>query len=276
MRGFIPVTVVMAVLLVPAAEVSGALEAQPSVWNIVALGDSDASGEGDSTGLGWVGRYARLLRQELGLKVVVTNLAENGKTSSELRSLVRSDTVRARSAEEGADRPRRHRRSRPRSRRERLGAGTCQADACYAADLQAFGRNLAATAAVVRKLRSSKKAVLRAITLPNPIPGGADVVPPFITQEIGVYQSDTPEAADLQRDDEASGPLRRRLPGVQRAHGNRERVREGLAGPRIRAATRAERTTTHGPARFRDGACATSLSGTLIGAVKPKPLDPAE
>src|SRR5439155_11319905 len=86
--------VVFVVALVAGAAVSRA--AQPPVWNVVALGDSDTTGEGDASGLGWVGRYGRLLRQKLGFKVVVTNLAQEGRTSAELLSDVRSDaTTRA-------------------------------------------------------------------------------------------------------------------------------------------------------------------------------------
>jgi lysophospholipase L1-like esterase len=164
---------------------------QPAVWNVVALGDSDTTGEGDATGLGWVGRYARLLRQKLGLKVVVTNLANGGKTSADLLSELRSDAATRAAVKKaqivlvgigGADLG---------AGDGRLEAGTCKGTACYAADLRAFGRNLDATAAVVRKLRSPKQAVLRAITLPNVIPGAEDVVPAFITQAIGVYQNQT-------------------------------------------------------------------------------------
>lgn len=138
-----------------------------------------------------MGRYARLLRQELGLKVHVTNLAVNGKTSSQLLSEIRSlqttqDVVKEAEivligiggADLGAG-------------DERLAAGACEAEACYAADLRAFGRNLDKTAALVRELLGPKAAVLRAITLPNVIPGAQDVVPSFITQEIGVYQNKT-------------------------------------------------------------------------------------
>jgi lysophospholipase L1-like esterase len=190
MRGFVLAAVLLAVLLVPASTASHAAT-DATVWNIVALGDSDTTGEGDPTGLGWVGRYARLLRQKLGLKVVVTNLAQNGKTSGVLISEMRSDP-RTRGAVKrakivllgigGAD---------LNAGDTRLEAGTCKAKACYAADLRGFGRNLDQTAALVRKLRSSKEAVLRAITLPNVVPGAKDVVPPFITQAIGVYQTKT-------------------------------------------------------------------------------------
>ena len=179
----------LAVLVAAALGVPRAAAAQPAVWNIVALGDSDATGDGDATGLGWVGRYARLLRKERGLKVAVTNLALEGKTSGELLADVRFDgTTRAAVRKAhivligigGADLG---------AGDTRLFGGTCEGEACYAADLQAFGRNLSAMAALVRKLRSSRQAVLRAITLPNVIPGGRDVVPPLITDELGVYQN---------------------------------------------------------------------------------------
>lgn len=191
MRGFVLTAVLFWVLLVPASSVSHAATTQPTVWNIIALGDSDTTGEGDLTRLGWVGRYARLLRQKLGLKVVVTNLAANGKTSPVLLSEMRSDpTTRAAVKKAqivlvgigGADLG---------AGDQRLEAGACKGEACYAADLRAFGRNLDATAALVRNLRSPNQAVLRAITLPNVIPGAKDVVPPFITPKIGVYQGKT-------------------------------------------------------------------------------------
>jgi lysophospholipase L1-like esterase len=191
MRGFVLTVGLLAVFLLPASDISRASAAQPNVWNIVALGDSDTTGEGDSTRLGWVGRYARLLRQELGLKVVVTNLALEGKTSSELLSEMRSDATTRAAVKKaqvvligigGAD-------LGPGD--DRLEAGACKAEACYAADLRAFGRNLAATAGLVRKLRGAHETVLRAITLPNVVPGAEDVVPPFITHEIGVYQNMT-------------------------------------------------------------------------------------
>jgi lysophospholipase L1-like esterase len=52
--------------------------AAASPLRIVALGDSETSGEGDSTGLGWVGRYARLLQSELGLRVRVSSSRGTG------------------------------------------------------------------------------------------------------------------------------------------------------------------------------------------------------
>lgn len=181
----------LAIFLAATSGTPRASAAQPTVWNVVALGDSDTTGSGDSTHLGWVGRYAHLLRQELGLKVVLTNLARDGKTSSELLSDLRSDATTRNAVTKaqvvligvgGAD---------LNAGDDRLQAGACKLDACYAPVLRAFGRNLAATAALIRTLRSSHEAVLRAITLPNVVPGAKDVVPAFITQGIGVYQTVT-------------------------------------------------------------------------------------
>jgi hypothetical protein len=101
--------------------------------------------------------------------------------------------------------------------------------ACYAADLRVFGRNLDATAALVRKLRNSKQAVLRTITLPNVIPGAEDVVPSFITPEIGVYQNKTLKQYICSAMAKHRRALRRRLPGVQWSRRNAERVRERFA-----------------------------------------------
>lgn len=190
-RSFLPVIALLTAAVIVGSGSSQAARKQPTVWNIVAVGDSDTTGEGDSTNLGWVGRYARLLRQRLGLKVVVTNLAEGGKTSGVLLSEMRSDpTTRAavRKAQivlvgiGGADLG---------AGDERLEAGKCKGEACYAADLRAFGRNLDATAALVRNLRGPDQGVVRAITLPNVIPGAKDVVPPFITPKIGAFQART-------------------------------------------------------------------------------------
>jgi lysophospholipase L1-like esterase len=191
MRGFVLTGALCTLLALSVAAASQGATAQPTVWNIVALGDSDTTGEGDSTALGWVGRYARLLRQKFGLKVVVTNLAEGGKTSSELLSQMQSDPSTRAAVKKaqivligigGAD---------LNAGDDRAGAGSCKAEACYAADLQAFGHNLDATATLVRKLRSSKQAVLRAITLPNVVPGAEAIVPPFITHEVAIYQNTT-------------------------------------------------------------------------------------
>src|SRR5438874_12034164 len=59
--------------------------------HVVALGDSETTGSGDSTGEGWVGRYSRLLQTKLGLQLSVSNLAQDGKTSADLLSDLRNE-----------------------------------------------------------------------------------------------------------------------------------------------------------------------------------------
>jgi len=101
-RRFLLITV--SVLVCASAAGSGAIRASTSAapsWKIVALGDSDTTGQGDPTRVGWVGRYAAQLRQKLGLTVTVVNLAQEGMTSGQLLASVRSDSS-TRSALKGA------------------------------------------------------------------------------------------------------------------------------------------------------------------------------
>ena len=51
MRRFVLSLALLAGVLMPGPAVSEA--AQPTRWHIVALGDSDTTGEGDASGLGW-------------------------------------------------------------------------------------------------------------------------------------------------------------------------------------------------------------------------------
>lgn len=134
-------------------------------------------------------RYARMLRQKLGVKVVVTNLARSGQTSRALASALRSDppTQGAVAKAEivligigGADLA---------AGDARLEARACKAEACFAADLFEFRGNIETIAGAVRHILSSPGVVLRAITLPNVVPGARGVVSPFVTQDIGLYRS---------------------------------------------------------------------------------------
>lgn len=158
---------------------------------IVALGDSDTAGNGDPTGIGWVGRYAKLLRKKLGVRISVANLAQDGKTSRVLLSDLRNDggtRSKVRNASivllgiGGAD---------LNAGDARHDAGQCTGKDCYTADLAKFGRNFARASALIATLRGHKKTLLRAITLPNAIPGAQDVVPPSLTVDIGLYQAET-------------------------------------------------------------------------------------
>ena len=160
--------------------------------HVVALGDSETTGSGDSTGVGWVGRYSRLLQTKLGLKLSVSNLAQDGKTSADLLSDLRNDPntrTQVKRAEivlfgiGGAD---------LNAGDDNFQAGKCRAEACYAPVLKSFARNFDAIVAAVRELRGSNKTVLRSITQPNVLTGAEDVIPPFlkpIATRIGVYQA---------------------------------------------------------------------------------------
>jgi lysophospholipase L1-like esterase len=158
--------------------------------NVVALGDSDATGSGDPTGKGWVGRYASLLQQKLGLHAHVTNLAMDGKTSDQLLSELQSDQSARQTVANadivligigGAD---------LNAGDANLEAGSCNGKACYVPVLRKFGRNFDAIVAEVRHLRDSPT-VLRAITLANVFPGAGSVLPPFVTGDLTLYQAAT-------------------------------------------------------------------------------------
>jgi len=158
--------------------------------NIVALGDSDATGSGDPTGVGWVGYYSRSLQQKLNEQTGVTNLAVDGKTSDELLSELRSDPTTQQDVADadvvligigGAD---------LNAGDAHLQAGTCKGKDCYVPVLRAFGRNFDAIVTQVAALRHAPT-VIRAITLPNALPGAESVIPPFVTPEIALYQAAT-------------------------------------------------------------------------------------
>jgi lysophospholipase L1-like esterase len=166
--------------------------------HVVALGDSETTSSGDPTGVGWVGRYARLLKRKLDLDVHVSNLAQDGKTSAQLLSDVRNDPITRKAVEDaqvvlfgigGAD---------LNAGDANFEAGECRAEACYAPVLKSFARNFDATVAAVRELRGSSNTVIRSITQPNVLTGAEDVIPPFlkpIATKIGVYQARTANRA---------------------------------------------------------------------------------
>lgn len=169
---------------------------QSSAWKIVALGDSDTTGKGDVTGLGWVERYARLLGQRVrGTKIEVNNLAAEGNTSGQLLMQVQTDPATRQQIMVanvvllgigGAD---------LNAGDEALQAGRCRGQSCYAPLLRRFENNFEATVATIRRLRGGRPTVLRAITLPNALPGAQDVIPPFVTKEIALYQARTEKQA---------------------------------------------------------------------------------
>lgn len=160
---------------------------------VVAIGDSDATGIGDASGRGWVGRYGELLQRKLGQPLTVKNRAVEGKTSDQLRSDV-SDDGSLRQALAGADviligiggadlNP----------GDDALGAGRCQGRPCYAKILQTFDANMAEVASEVRRL--APDALLRAMSLPNAYPGAGNVIPSFVTADVSRYQVMTERAS---------------------------------------------------------------------------------
>ena len=171
---------------------SAAAASSPSAQavRIVALGDSDATGTGDPTGQGWVGRYAALVHKVTGSPVHVTNLARDGKTSDVLLTEVRSDSATRQALRGaqvvllgigGAD-------LNPGD--DDLQAGKCKGRDCYTPLLRQFGRNFDATVATVRQL-AGRSALIRAISLPNGYPGAGNAIPPFVTPGIALYQAVT-------------------------------------------------------------------------------------
>src|SRR3954453_6067773 len=65
--------------------------AQGSAVSVVAIGDSDATGIGDASSRGWVGRYGDLVKAKLGTVATVENRAMEGETSDQLRSDIAND-----------------------------------------------------------------------------------------------------------------------------------------------------------------------------------------
>jgi lysophospholipase L1-like esterase len=198
---------------------------------VVALGDSEATGAGDPTGLGWVGRYARLLRTKLNVRADVTNLAMDGKTSAQLLADVRSDPTTRRAVQKaqvvllgigGAD---------YNTGDDAFAAGKCRAEACYEPVLRSFARNFDATVAAIRKLRGSSNTVLRSITQPNGMTGAEDVIPPFlkpVATRIGVYQARTANRSICQVMAKNEGRCIDVLEAFNGPHGTENAYEKGL------------------------------------------------
>jgi lysophospholipase L1-like esterase len=174
------------------ASSSNPQESAAPALSLVAVGDSEATGHGDPTGEGWVGRYAKLLDTEMGRKVTVTSLAEDGLTSDLLVEQLTSDanTMAAIAAADiivigagGAD---------LNAGDDRFAAGTCSAEARYKDDLAAFAQNMDEAAVAIAKARDGKPTLFRAITPPNVLTGAESVIPPFlrpVATRVGVYQA---------------------------------------------------------------------------------------
>jgi hypothetical protein len=188
-RPWLPIALAAVAVGCPAV---GGASAMPDAktWHVVALGDSGASGRGDPTGLAWPGRYGRLLRQKLKLKVKVDNLAQAGLSASALLARLRLDnstrTLVARAdiilfgSTAGAD---------LNAADARRAAGTCKDEECYRTALAAWGSVFERIVKTSIALRHSRKTVLRGVGEANNVPGAQDVIPPDATVELGLYQA---------------------------------------------------------------------------------------
>ena len=161
--------------------------------HIIAVGDSDATGIGDSTGQGWVGRYGELVKQKINLPVTVDNLAVEGQTTDQLRSNLAGDNSLRQTLRTadivligigGAD---------LNAGDAALSAGQCNGRQCYTPILRRFAVNMDAIATEVRHLAPT--AVLRATSLPNGFPGAGSAFPPFATADLSWYQATAERAA---------------------------------------------------------------------------------
>jgi lysophospholipase L1-like esterase len=171
---------------------SGTSTQDPAV-TVVALGDSDATGIGDVSARGWVGRYGDLLESKLGRAVTVDNRAVEGQTSDQLRADVHQDAAlrNALAGSDvvligigGAD---------LNAGDDALGAGECEGRGCYLDILHRFDANISAITSEVRQLAPG--ALIRAMSLPNALPGAGSAIPRFITAAIGRYQVTTERAS---------------------------------------------------------------------------------
>ncbi|MCY7290044.1 MAG: GDSL-type esterase/lipase family protein [Cryobacterium sp.] len=193
---------------------------------VVAIGDSDTTGIGDSSGRGWVGRYGDLLHQRLGRPVTVENLSAEGKTSDALRNEVAGDdSLRAALSGAkvvligigGAD---------LNAGDDALVARRCKGRACYAPILARFGENISAIAVEVQRLAPS--AVLRAMSLPNGFPGAGNAFPPFATAELSRYQVTTEHALVCRAMQRSGGRCVDVVRAFNGPSGNQDAYKSGL------------------------------------------------
>ena len=171
---------------------SDTISKSPAV-SVVAIGDSDATGIGDASSRGWVGRYGSLLKTKLGTPVAVDNRAVEGQTSDQLRTDVHQDDVLRKAVAGadvvvigigGAD---------LNAGDDALSAGKCNGKVCYTKILRRFDANISAIASDIRHL--APHALVRAMSLPNAFPGAGSVIPPFITAGISRYEATTERAS---------------------------------------------------------------------------------
>jgi lysophospholipase L1-like esterase len=131
-----------------------------------------------------------LVQAGTGRAVAASNLAAGGKTSTDLLAEVRSDAS-TRTAIGAADIVLLGIGGGDLNEGDAaLAAGGCKGKACYEGTVATFSKNIGAIVEEISRIRGGKPTVLRAITLPNVLPGAEDVIPPSlvpVAPEVGPY-----------------------------------------------------------------------------------------
>jgi lysophospholipase L1-like esterase len=159
--------VLAALMLLVAAQ--GSALAAPASWDYVALGDSLATGWGAFRG--YVPRYETHLETDTGVAVTLTNLGQNGWTSSKLLAALRNDP-KFRQATSGAevvtwDIGGNDLRAARSSYKNKTCGGTDNQD-CLRAAVARLEGNWDAITAEVLSLRSTSNTIVRTIDIYNP------------------------------------------------------------------------------------------------------------
>ena len=155
--------ILVVVLLVGASQ--GTTLAAPASWDYVALGDSLATGFGAFKG--YVPRYEAHIETDTGVAVTRTNLGQNGWTSSQLLSALRSDPTFRRAIREAEIVTWNIGGNDLRAARNSYKKGTCGGadnQACLRASVATLKTNWTAITAEVLELRSTSDTVVQTMT----------------------------------------------------------------------------------------------------------------
>jgi lysophospholipase L1-like esterase len=158
--------ILVVVLLVGASQ--GTTLAAPPSWNYVALGDSLATGFGAFKG--YVSRYEAYIETDTGVAVTRTNLGQNGWTSSQLLSALRSDPTFRRAIREAEIVTWNIGGNDLRAARNSYKKGTCGGrdnQDCLRASVATLKTNWTAITAEVLELRT-RNTIVRTMDIYNP------------------------------------------------------------------------------------------------------------
>jgi lysophospholipase L1-like esterase len=159
--------ILVVVLLVGASQ--GTTLAAPTSWDYVALGDSLATGFGAFKG--YVPRYDAYIETDTGVAVTRTNLGQNGWTSSQLLSALRTDPTFRRATREAEIVTWNIGGNDLRAARNTYKKGTCGGinnQNCLRAGVAKLKTNWTAITAEVLELRSTENTIVRTMDIYNP------------------------------------------------------------------------------------------------------------